>query len=94
MGRGTTGPHPKGGTKWLAAAGGFFASRCKAGMAGGGKKSPGAVAGRRAGFGQTSLSRGRVGGGAVQKHGPDGMIGGALPPADRGGAGDGSVPKA
>jgi hypothetical protein len=32
------------------------------------------------GFGQTSLSRGRVGGGAVQEHRPDGMIGGALPP--------------
>ncbi|EQB11660.1 hypothetical protein RLDS_21250 [Sphingobium lactosutens DS20] len=63
-------------------------------MAGGGKKPPAAVAGRRAGFGQTSLSRGRVGGGAVQKHGPDEMIGGALPPAGRGGAGDGSVPKA
>ena len=44
------------------------------------KKPPDAVAGRRAGFGQTSLWRGRVGGAAVQDHGPDGMIGGALPP--------------
>lgn len=44
------------------------------------KKSPAAVAGRRAGFGQTSLWRGRVGGGAVQEDQPDGMIGGALPP--------------
>jgi len=59
-GRGTTDLHPKGETKWQAAADGFFASRCKAGIAGGGKKPFDAVAGRQAALGQTSLSRGRV----------------------------------
>ena len=63
-------------------------------MAGGGKKSPAAVAGRRADLGQTSLSRGRVGGGAGQDHGADGMFCGSFAAAGRGGAGDGLVPEA
>ncbi len=89
-----TGPHPKGGTKWLAAAGGFFGFAMQSRHGRRRKKSPGAVAGRRADLGQTSLARGRIGCGAGQDHGADGMFCGSFAAAGRGVAGDGLVPEA
>ncbi len=86
-----TGPHPQGGTKWLAATGGFFGFAMQSRHGRRRKKIARRRCGKTADLGQTSLSRGRVGGGAGQDHGADGMFCGSFAAAGRGGAGTGPM---